>query len=161
CKHYQQYGTALSALRAEIRLSGVGSRRAERRKDKDEEREADLRARIEAELLASIEAEMQERIARIEAEAYRRARAELASELAAEPAGDQRAEPVLSGTNHDQCAGPDIPPPAPGAAVPPARPGLSGPFHDISGEPEDIDVVIARINGTPVPRRAGTGHDEP
>ncbi|HSK38704.1 MAG TPA: terminase small subunit, partial [Arenibaculum sp.] len=47
CKHYQQYGTALSALRAEIRLSGVGSRRAERRAD-DEETEADLRANIEA-----------------------------------------------------------------------------------------------------------------
>ncbi|HSK39723.1 MAG TPA: hypothetical protein VK943_08140, partial [Arenibaculum sp.] len=100
------------------------------------------------------------------AEAYQRARTELASELAAEPAGDQRAEPVLSGTNHDHCAGPDAPPPAPGATVPPARPGLSRPvlsgtFRDISVEPDDIDVVIAKINGTPVPRRAGTGHDEP
>ena len=95
------------------------------------------------------------------AEAYRRARAELASELAAESAGDQRAEPELSGTNHDHCAGPDVPPPAPASAAAPARPGLSGTFRDISSEPDDIDVVIAKINGTPVPRRAGTGRDEP
>ncbi|HSK40244.1 MAG TPA: hypothetical protein VK943_10805, partial [Arenibaculum sp.] len=152
CKHYQQYGTALSALRAEIRLSGVKSRRVERRAD-DEEKEADLRARIEAELRASIEAGMQERIARIEAEAYRRARAELASELAAERA----AEPELSGTNHDVSTEPDVTLPTavstPAISDPRAEPGLSGTFRDISGEPDHIDRLIADINGEPLRQR--------